>query len=45
MMQAELEVSSGLFDDLVLQVSAEWLIMGERGCETPRPTCQCPEHC
>ena len=44
MMQAELEVSSALFEDLVLQVLAEWLIVGERGCETPSPTCQCPEH-
>lgn len=43
-MRAVLEVSLGLFDDIVLQVSAEWLIVGERECESACATGQCAEY-
>ena len=43
-MRAVLEVSLGLFDDIVLQVLAEWLIVGERECESACATGQCAEY-
>lgn len=43
-MQTVLEVSLGLFDDIVLQVSAEWLIVGETKCESACATSQCAEY-